>query len=336
MNKDLLPLISIIIPVYGVEEYISRCIETVALQTYKKIEIIIVDDCSPDNSIKIALSILEKYKNVFHDIKIVKHSANLGLSAARQSGIDACTGEYLFHLDSDDFLEIDAIQLLVDALNVDDYDIVIGATIHEYNDNIIEDYRAIRDNYSSFSKPSYLKDVILQDIPNSIWGKLIRTSLYKNNDIQCIKEISYAEDYAVYPRLLYFASSIGFVCSPVYHYTHYNESSYTNKYKWKNITDCFAAEKTIEDFFSSKQEYCQAIKIAHLRRSAWAIRQQLSNGHSTTDIKELILPLKFSIGDIRYLCLNHFIIIVLYKFGLSSLLYFFVVGSSKIIKKRKI
>lgn len=115
--------VSIIIPVYHVEEYIEECIQSAIHQTYPHIEIILVDDCSSDSSYKLAEKQLQQSNRLW---KSVRHENNRGLSAARNSGVDAATGEYIYFLDSDDYIATDCIQRLVEAIHLHQKDIAIG------------------------------------------------------------------------------------------------------------------------------------------------------------------------------------------------------------------
>ena len=117
--------VSVIIPIYNVEKYLAKCLDSVLNQTYKNLEILCIDDCSPDNS---AL-ILEKYSKQDNRIKIIKREKNGGLSAARNTGIDASTGEYLYFLDSDDWIELDYIEKMVEKIKETDVDIVLNTNI---------------------------------------------------------------------------------------------------------------------------------------------------------------------------------------------------------------
>lgn len=120
------PLVSIIIPVYGVEDYIARCARSVFRQTYQNLEIIFVDDCTPDNSIGVLRQVMEEYPERKMQVKILKHEHNRGLSAARNTGIEAATGEYIYFLDSDDAITEDCIEKLTEPLKVKGYDFVVG------------------------------------------------------------------------------------------------------------------------------------------------------------------------------------------------------------------
>ena len=105
--------VSIIIPVYNVEPYIERCIESVLCQTYRELEVILVDDSSPDCSMDLARKCIDNSNRNKLDIIHLRHDHNLGLSAARNTGIEAATGDYLFFLDSDDWITDNCISLLV-------------------------------------------------------------------------------------------------------------------------------------------------------------------------------------------------------------------------------
>lgn len=121
-----LPKISIIIPVYNVEQYIADCIRSVIRQTYSgEVECVVVDDCGTDQSLSIADSLISKYKGSI-SFKIIHHERNRGLSAARNTGISIATGEYLFFLDSDDFISDNCIDQLTSSIQNCNYDVIVG------------------------------------------------------------------------------------------------------------------------------------------------------------------------------------------------------------------
>ena len=123
--------VSVIIPIYNVEQYLARCLDSVINQTYKNLEIICVNDCSPDNSI----NILEEYSQKDNRIKIIQREKNGGLSAARNSGFDIAVGEYVYFLDSDDWIDLDYIEKMVAIASKYDSDIVLNTNIvYEYSD----------------------------------------------------------------------------------------------------------------------------------------------------------------------------------------------------------
>ena len=159
--------ITIVIPVYNVEPYIEDCLKSVASQTYKgNIECIIVNDCTPDNSCAIIERFIKEYNGNI-DFKLLHHSVNRGLSAARNTGIDAATGEYIYFLDSDDEITPDCIELLAEPLKEQKYDFVIGnyetkGTTKEFpqlllNEGKVTTNKEIRHQY--FAKQWYMMAV---------------------------------------------------------------------------------------------------------------------------------------------------------------------------------
>ena len=120
--------ISIIIPIYNVEKYVAECLNSVISQTYdhSKIECIIVDDCTPDKSMDIVNKIIGEYKGEMTFITR-RHKENEGLSSARNTGISIATGEYLYFLDSDDYIYPNSLELLMEGIGKNrDIDMVVG------------------------------------------------------------------------------------------------------------------------------------------------------------------------------------------------------------------
>lgn len=114
-----LPLVSVIIPVYNVERYLGECLESVINQTYKELQIIVVDDGSTDSSAKICDEYARREKNIY-----VIHKENCGVSAARNLGMRFATGKYVYFLDSDDYISLDAIEKMVSAMENSDVEIL--------------------------------------------------------------------------------------------------------------------------------------------------------------------------------------------------------------------
>lgn len=124
-NNLELPSVTIVIPVYNVAAYVGRCIDSVIAQTYPNLECIVVDDCGSDNSMDIVRERIANYEGAI-DFKILRHEHNRGLSAARNTGTDAASGEYVYFLDSDDLITADCISLLAAPLRAQRVDFVLG------------------------------------------------------------------------------------------------------------------------------------------------------------------------------------------------------------------
>lgn len=182
--------ISIIIPVYNVEQYIIECLESVAQQTYKEdIECIIVDDCGTDNSIPYAEKFVNNYNGNIN-FRIIHHIKNRGLSAARNTGTNAATGDYIFYLDSDDKIIPDCIKLMVyTAVKFPKAELIQGGII---NNNNTENY-----DISNKKLPDYAVNIrwikanlmTPGKLPVSSWNKLIKLDFLKQNRIEFIEGI---------------------------------------------------------------------------------------------------------------------------------------------------
>lgn len=118
------PKVSIIVPVYNVGQYIEKCLDSVFGQTYSNIELIIVDDCGTDDSMHVVREYLAKHNSL--KAYILSHEKNRGLSAARNTGLLQSTGDYVYFLDSDDYIKPDCLMKLVNPLKIKNWDIIIG------------------------------------------------------------------------------------------------------------------------------------------------------------------------------------------------------------------
>lgn len=166
-------MISIIIPVYNVSEYLPRCVESVLSQTYKDLEIILVDDGSKDNS-----GILcDEYAKKDPRIKVI-HKENGGLSDARNIGTVQAIGDWIFYLDSDDWIVPNAIETLFQYANKNDCDVVQGGLYYAYPKYLLK-----RKEESSIvlGRESAMKELIINErVKNFAWGKLYKSSLVKD------------------------------------------------------------------------------------------------------------------------------------------------------------
>lgn len=177
-------LVSILVPVYGVEKYIERCARSLFEQTYESLEYIFVDDCSPDDSIAILKRVMEDYPERKDQVRIIQHDHNRGLAAARNTALDAATSPFISHVDSDDYLSLDAIQLLVNKQVETDADIVLGNFRIITNRGVqklhVIDYN---DKHSMLSKVFDIKEAAHR-LAISGWKNILHLSAtYQNKNI---------------------------------------------------------------------------------------------------------------------------------------------------------
>ena len=195
-------LVSIIIPIYKVEPYIVRCIDSVLHQTYRHLEVILVDDCTPDRSMEIAREHIEK-SPLSKDLRFVylKHDHNRGLSAARNTGIDAATGEYVYFLDSDDEITEDCIESMLSiAEKYPGVDMVQGNCEVEEHNNYMEyivSFDKNRWKTNLYINGTNIADNILlcSLFPATAWNKLVRRDIIVNNDLYFMEGILHEDDH---------------------------------------------------------------------------------------------------------------------------------------------
>ena len=171
-NSPNQPMVSIVVPVYKAERFLDECIRSIVGQTYSNLEIILVDDASPDQCPRICDEWAERDERV----SVIHLDNGKGASGARNVGLDHCTGDYVMFVDSDDLLKTDAVRYSVKQVLVGDYDLVIFGKhyIDEYGNvsrtNVIDhDMAAIADESDYYTTLSYL---LRADYLNPPWGKL--------------------------------------------------------------------------------------------------------------------------------------------------------------------
>lgn len=234
----MLPKVSIIIPVYNVEPYIEDCLQSVMRQTYRgEMECILVDDCGTDNSMEIVQQLVAAYKGpvVF---KIVHHDHNRGLSAARNTGIDVSSGEYVFFLDSDDWISDDCIERLTQPLDLEQYDFVVG---HYERDG--------KDSFVTCPEGEYYKNRLKtrdnSGIPVSACNKLFRKSFLLDRHLlfevgKVFEDSIFTFDLACVERKYYIIDSI------TYYYRR-RENSIIMRKNLNMIMDFVVLFQTIRD-----------------------------------------------------------------------------------------
>lgn len=236
--------VSIIVPIYGIEQFISQCIESLLNQTYLNLEIILVDDGSKDRSGKICDEYAKKDSRI-----TVYHKQNGGLTSARNYGLERTTGEWIMHIDGDDWIEPDAVERLLNEANKTNADIVFADFWFDYPD------KHIANNFFNWNKQGNdgLKEYI-----SSPWtclaGSIQKRDLYTTNGLKSPEGINYCEDFHLIVRLCYFAKNIVKVEQPLYHYRQHNSSIIHNNCK-KNGIDERRVYADIIDFFKQQGIY---------------------------------------------------------------------------------
>ena len=256
--------VSVLVPVYNVSKFIERCLHTLFGQTYTNIQYIFVDDCSPDNSVEIIKQVLKEYPQRKADVKIVRHEKNRGLAAARNTGIENAEGEYVLHIDSDDYIEVDMVELMFGKAKEEDADIVVCDYFLEW-----EKTRKYINVEIGENKEKYLDYLLDSSASPAVWNKMFRKEIYTKHDITTNEGINFGEDFTVTPKLVYYARSIAKVDQAFVHYVQYNANSYTKKITDKNISDITITLENLEKFFTkvpNSEHYLKLLESSKLQK----------------------------------------------------------------------
>ena len=237
---------SIIVPVYNIQAYVGRCIDSLIGQTYKNIEIIAVDDGSTDGS----GDIVDDYKNKDSRIRVI-HKTNGGLSSARNAGLDICEGEFVLYVDGDDWLDCDAVQLLVEEINKTEADLVMFPYVREYTNKSLksllfdEGSRIFSaDEVANYLLPyligpgknQKLYNPLLMDRMNTAWGKLYRTNCIRDFRFLNTQLIGVEDGFyniQVFINTALSKGKISYTETTCYHYEKGNSTSLVHSYRPK-------------------------------------------------------------------------------------------------------
>ena len=256
-------LVSIIIPVYKVEAFLSRCVESALSQTYKNIEIILVDDGSPDKCPQIC----DEYAKKYPQIKVV-HKQNGGLSSARNAGMKVATGEYILFIDSDDWIDPETVTELVAIAEREKVDFVRSrakyANWPNHEDGAVCDFGIETMIHTGrYSREMIEKEILPICIATSqitfgpivsSWGTLYRRSILTDNKLTFYEDVKYSEDCIFNAKVLMVCDSFYYLNEPQYYNYYYNNTSITKSFR----ADRWESNKTLikrfeEDFGEETQ-----------------------------------------------------------------------------------
>ena len=245
-------LVSIIVPAYNVENYIAECIESITGQTYSNIEIIVIDDGSSDATSSIVSSKARK------DSRIKLFTiANSGVSAARNFGLDKAVGYYIQFVDGDDFLQSDAVEILVDEMESSDADWVNFQyyRIDEFK-NPLENYNFVNTiiDTPDFDKRFGLiiNDLLEYYIGYEVWNKLFKTTIIKENNIKFFEDCHIGEDLGFNICYGLFANKISCIKNRLYFYRQRNDSAMSNaKDLVRDFNEHLSLLKSLEKVFDT-------------------------------------------------------------------------------------
>lgn len=262
--------VSVIIPVYNVEAYLPKCLDSVTGQSYANLEIICVDDGTPDNSVEIIKKYAEKDKRI-----TLISQKNQGLSGARNTGVKAASGEYTVFLDSDDWLDTQAVKAAVEAAEKENADAVLWGYVREFGEksapkkifdgdrvfNAAETQSEIHRRMAGLSGGELARPENADAVVTA-WGKLYKTRLIKENGLEFVDtKIIGTEDALFNLQYFGFVKKCVFLDKPFNHYRKDNETSLTRSYKAK-LPSQWAALYSMMEQHIKKAELPEAFNAA--------------------------------------------------------------------------
>lgn len=240
--------VSVIIPVYGVEKYIERCVRSLFEQTLDDIEYLFIDDCTPDRSIDILKQVLEEYPHRKCQVVIHRMEQNSGQAKVREWGMRNATGEYVIHCDSDDWVAMDMYRLMYDEAKRIDADIVMcGYKVTDGQTVFSECY------HQQIDKTKLISSLLTLHEAWSVWNKMCKRTLYDNDIVY--PSLAMGEDMVLTTQLVLKAQRIGIIDKALYNYF-YNPNSITKirseSSRYKHWKDSVENAKTVISIFQTK------------------------------------------------------------------------------------
>lgn len=273
------PLISIIIPVYNVEPYLQQCVDSVLKQSYKNIEVFLVDDGSKDRSPELC----DKYAQQDARIKVI-HKENGGQGDARNKALDIAEGEYITFVDSDDYLDDNYVQYLFDLLQHNNADISICETYVFFDDKIKQDYNT-NESIEVMSSFEALKRLLLKKgLIAAPWCKMYRKEVFK--DVR-YPGGCYYEDLAVIHKLFLNSKSVVVSQKKTYFYRQRQNSTMNCEFNIRKMDRVRIAEDIKKDVMKTHPEFREELLVRCFIANIQTLRE-LPNGKEYTHYRKII------------------------------------------------
>lgn len=252
--------VSVLVPFYNVEKYIGRCVESLFSQSYDNIEYVFVNDCTPDKSMDMVNEAIRKY-DVADRCKMIVHEQNQGISASRNDCLDNMTGDYFLFIDSDDYIDTDMVELLVDAAIKENADISGCGYIEEFANHSVEHPQKYTNDHDEM-----MRAITLLTIKGVMWKLLVRSSIVTEHkdEVRFIPDRNMVDDYLFCCQIFYYARRFASVDRCMYHWIQYNPNNYTHTTIFAVESQAAAIRKT-EQFYREKGVY-EVVKDELLKR----------------------------------------------------------------------
>ncbi len=286
-------MISVIIPIYNVEEYLEKCLKSILLQTYKNIEVILVNDGSTDSS----LEICKKYSKIDNRIIII-NKKNEGVSSARNNGLKIAKGDYVIFIDPDDSINENMLQILYNNINkANDIDISICGFERIYPKHKKEK-EVSNKKYKIIDKELLLKEMLgKENFQGYVWNKLYKKSIINKYQIRFNEKISVYEDFLFNSEYINKIHKGIYSNQKLYYYYQRNDSAYNGKFnpKWLSISKAY--EEIFNIYKANKLENYIGLKYNYLILNL-DLKEKIIKSREKYEIKNINRNINNSLNDI--------------------------------------
>ena len=305
--------ISVIVPIYNVENYLKKCIHSIVNQTYKNLEIILVDDGSPDNCGQIC----DDYAKKDTRIKVI-HKKNGGLSDARNAGLEVCTGDYISFVDSDDWIEFNTYEIMMKNMNEYNGDIVVSNINYVYKDKVKSKYS--EDKIRCFNKEEAMKELIKDGLVQAVvWNKLYKRVFIDNLRFKVGK---LNEDEFFTYKICAKAERIVYIPDALYQYRQ-REDSIMGTYSLKRLDSVDAIYERLQFIKNKFPSLYKDEKLTLCNTCIYNYQMILKNNNIDPDntgrnkLKVYRKNIEFTLKDLAYYTLKDRIKIILSSISLD-------------------
>lgn len=213
MNQSNDIKVSIVVPVYNAALYLEQCIRSLMMQTHQNIECLFVDDASNDGSKDLLSLLLDQYPSRRDKCKIIENEENKGVAFCRRLGMKNATGDYIIHVDSDDYAAPDFIEKMLSKAIETQSDVVICNFSKVYDKKI-----KVNSYFQELERSELIKRLLIGTAHNALWNKLVKRSIIADNNLYPEDSFRLLEDKSITFRMVYFANKVAFINEPLYFY----------------------------------------------------------------------------------------------------------------------
>jgi len=262
------PDVSIIVPIYNSEATFEKCLRSLFGQTLYNLEYIFINDCTPDDSMRILFRVLEDYPHRKNQINVIDHKINLGPGISRKEGMEAAQGNYVIHCDSDDWVDSKMYEEMFKTALETDADLVCCGFYREFLG-----FRQ-KELYPPYFEdiPSMINKLSWRVLYSALWNKLVKRNLYVKHEVYPVGQINMWEDLSIMTRLRFFSKKTVIINEAFYHYNQQNSSSFSVNSTLSKVSDQIYCADFLDDFFKKQNVYqdfflfVQSIKFSSKER----------------------------------------------------------------------